>query len=219
MTMANFKFIKLITSVLMVLLIGCGVRSREFTVSAVETELPITNSNTSTPRGTDTAQEIPFEVCGNYQDWVRPTLNEQINKLKSEPRYRDLDPQAIENDLIWQNQIFTVNTYGLSYFVDYFYLSGLWSVPQDIFFEACSVSKINSGEVAYLILLQYRVEKIYWQNGQYVMLVESTPKGFQVVQFRRQDGQPQIPLKIVEYRGKELKELVASESDFITGWH
>lgn len=161
------------------------------------------------------SHEVAFAVCGQSEEWVRPSLSEQLHQIQSNPRYQDLDAQYIENNLLWQSSILSLNTYGLSLLVDVHNLAGLWALPTDIYFEPCEVLKIDSKEIAYLILLQYQVSRVYWDNNQYVMVIKSVPQGVQVVQFPRQDKQPLVPLKVVDETGRELS---VSHDDSIAGY-
>ena len=161
------------------------------------------------------SNEIDFEVCGQSYHWVRPTLREHIQEIQSNPRYQGLDAQDIENNMLWQSSILSLNTYGLSMMVDVHNLSGLWNAPTDIYFEPCDVLKIDTGEIAYLILLQYQVNRVEWDKNQYVIVVQSVPRGVQIVQFPRQDGQTRVPLKVIDEAGKEL---AVSDSDWIIGY-
>jgi hypothetical protein len=163
---------------------------------------------------------VEFSVCGESRNWVRPSLAEQLKKLHSDSRYRDFTRQEIQDDLLWQNQIFLLKNYGLSLFIDFVYLSGIWAIPPETYSKCTEIDeevlKINSGELVYVILLHNKVKKIELQNGQYLMIVEPTKKGIEFVQFSRLKGKPTIPIKVVQLNGEEL---IMSESEFISGWH
>jgi hypothetical protein len=159
--------------------------------------------------------KIDFEVCGEAPEWKRPTLTEHIQFIEANPRYQGFKPEEIENDLLWQSNILSLHNYGLSMMVDIHNLSGLWNAPTDIYFD-CDVLKIDTGEIGYLILMQYQVNRVYWDNNQYIVMVKSVEQGVQVVQFHREEQETKLPFKIIDETSGQ--EFIIIDSDWIRGY-
>jgi len=154
-------------------------------------------------------REIPFNICGESQSWVRPTEAEQAAKLKSMSRYEATTINASNYmHRLFSRKVFSFTMYGLSARYDFYYLSGLWTYPEENIWKCYKpkgvIEKINSGQLADVWLFQHRVKKIIWQNNGYVMVVEPTQKGVQFIQFPRVENQPSLPLKVVSQKGQEL---------------
>jgi hypothetical protein len=154
-------------------------------------------------------REIPFNICSESQNWLRPTEAEHTSKLRSMKRYASSTKDG-SNYMrrIFSSKVFSFTMYGLSSRYDFYYLSGLWTYPEDDIWKCYKpkgvIAKINSGQLTDVWLFDHNVKKITWQNNRYVMLVEPTQKGVQFIQFPRIENQPSIPLKVVTLKGEEL---------------
>ncbi|PSB31903.1 hypothetical protein [Stenomitos frigidus] len=155
------------------------------------------------------AVDVPFEVCGEAQTWVRPTKAEQAKKLQSLPRYAgDLANQPLQGvaQRFWQQKIFSFTQYGLSLRMEPIYLSGLWSVQDTLWkcYNADNVTQINTGKTAEVWVLSHRVTRIRWTGEQYVMVVQPAQAGVQFIQFPRRESRSALPLKVVTEMGAKL---------------
>ena len=154
------------------------------------------------------AVDIPFEVCGEAQTWVRPTKAEQVKKLQSLPRYSSElanPPFKALSQRFWQQNVFSFTQYGLSLRMEPIYLSGLWSVQDTLWkcYNADNVTQINAGKTAEVWVLAHRVTRIQWTGEQYVMVVQPA-QGVQFIQFPRRESRSALPLKVVTEKGTKL---------------
>lgn len=155
------------------------------------------------------AVNIPFEVCGEAQTWVRPTKADQTKKLQSLPRYGgDLTTKPLRGlaQQFWQQEVFSFTQYGLSLRMEPIYLSGLWTVQDTLWkcYNADNVTQINAGKTAEVWVLSHRVTRIQWTGEQYVMVVEPAQTGVQFIQFPRREARSSLPLKVVTETGTKL---------------
>ncbi len=151
---------------------------------------------------------IPFKVCGASQTWVRPTRTEQLKKLQSMSRYSGLNPKELQDLLqrFWQRDIFSFTQYGLSLRMEPVYLSGLWTVQDQLWpcYDSTRVNQINAGKTAEVWVLSHRVTRIQWTGQQYVMVVQPAKTGVQFIQFPRRESQSTLPLSVVTDQGSKL---------------
>ncbi|MBW4578183.1 MAG: hypothetical protein KME42_01235 [Tildeniella nuda ZEHNDER 1965/U140] len=153
--------------------------------------------------------DVPFEVCGEAQTWVRPTKADQTKKLRSLPRYGgDLTTQPLKglSQRFWQQEVFSFTQYGLSLRMEPIYLSGLWTVQETLWkcYNAKNVTQINAGKTAEVWVLSHRVTRIKWTGEQYVMVVQPAQTGVQFIQFPRREARSSLPLKVVTETGAKL---------------
>ena len=153
--------------------------------------------------------DIPFEVCGEAQTWVRPTKAEQAKKLQSLPRYsNELASQPLKGlaQRFWQQQVFSFTQYGLSLRMEPIYFSGLWTVEDTLWkcYNANNVTQINAGKTAEVWVLSHRVTRIQWTGEQYVMVVQPAQTGVQFIQFPRRESRSTLPLKVITEAGTKL---------------
>ncbi|MBW4469026.1 MAG: hypothetical protein KME45_01330 [Stenomitos rutilans HA7619-LM2] len=155
------------------------------------------------------AAEIPFEVCGEAQNWVRPPRADQLKKLQSLPRYaNDPNSQPLQSlsKRFWQQDVFSFTQYGLSLRVEPIYLSGLWTVEDTLWrcYNATNITQINAGKTAEVWVLSHRVTRIQWTGEQYVMTVQPSRTGVQFIQFPRRESRSSLPLKVITDKGTKL---------------
>lgn len=153
--------------------------------------------------------EIPFKVCGEAQNWVRPAKADQLRKLQSLPRYVN-DPHSRPlqslSQRFWQQDVFSFTQYGLSLRVEPVYLSGLWTVEDTLWkcYTPTNVTQINTGKTAEVWVLSHRVTRLQWTGEQYVMTVQPARAGVQFIQFPRRESRSSLPLKVITEKGTKL---------------
>lgn len=155
------------------------------------------------------AADIPFDVCGEVQSWVRPTRAAQLKKLQSLPRYasnQTSQPVKSLSQRFWQQDVFSFTQYGLSLRMEPIYLSGLWTVEDTLWkcYNAATITQLNAGKTAEVWVLSHRVTRIQWTGKQYVMTVQPARTGVQFIQFPRRESRSSLPLKVVTDRGAKL---------------
>ncbi|MEH2312047.1 MAG: hypothetical protein V7K35_11735 [Nostoc sp.] len=199
---------KLLKLVSMFLLTGAFVSAQ--TIISITFSQPAASQSINRSK----AIEVPFKICNSTETWVRPTKAEQMKFLRENmsARYDDLtkNPEPYERWLSYNIYSFTI--YGGSSFFDYHYLAGLWT-PSDNLVWQCDESsrhKINTGEIAEVWVLLYRVISIKWVGNHYLMVVKPTKKGRQYIQLSRREHQDSLPLKVVTEDGSEIKVLPLS---------
>lgn len=153
--------------------------------------------------------DMPFEVCGEAQNWVRPTQAEQLKKLQSLPRYADETtnkPLQRLTQRFWQQDVFSFTQYGLSLRMEPIYLSGLWTVEDTLWkcYNTTNITQINAGKTAEVWVLSHRVTRLQWTGEQYVMTVEPARTGAQFIQFPRRESRSSLPLKVITKKGTKL---------------
>lgn len=155
------------------------------------------------------ATDIPFEVCGEAQNWVRPTRADQLKMLQSLPRYAN-DPASKPlqslNQRFWKQDVFSFTQYGLSLRQEPIYLSGLWTVQDTLWkcYNSTSITRINAGKTAEVWVLSHRVTRLQWTGSQYIMTVEPARTGVQFIQFPRHESRSSLPLKVITQTGSKL---------------
>ena len=148
-----------------------------------------------------------FLVCSQAVDWQRPAQDQQQKQIATDERYsgllQDKDFQTLATQF-WQHDILSFTTYGLSARMEPINLSGLWSVADDVW-ESCysnnEGTEINEGALAEAWLMHHRIVDLQWQNDSYVMVVDRSNQGMQVVQFARHETAAELPLTIVTTEG------------------
>lgn len=160
-----------------------------------------------TPSPSDAQSAPEYLVCSEAANWQRPTVEQQQKQLTTDERYGELvndkDFQELAQDL-WHHHILSFTTYGLSARMEPINLSGLWSVADDIWNHCYSQGEgasINEGTLAEAWLMNYQVVDLQWQADRYVMFVEPSSQGMQVVQFARKEREPELPLTITTSQG------------------
>ncbi|HSM84331.1 MAG TPA: hypothetical protein VLS96_21760 [Nodosilinea sp.] len=157
----------------------------------------------------DGAPSLTTEVCVSLPNWQRPSEYAQTKQLESMPRYGtalDTDPLAEMAKTWWSHEVFSFTTYGLSARTDPLYLSGVWTALDDTWscYDGDQPEQINQGELAELWLLNHRLVSLEWQDNQYVVTVEPTGAGLELVHFSRQERDPELPLSVITTAGEPL---------------
>jgi hypothetical protein len=155
---------------------------------------------------------LSINICTNINNWEKPSLDQQIQTLSENERYgKEINEPPLKNlfDELWNNQVFVFTEYGLSARIEPIYLSGTWTVIDDIWdcYTEDTVTKINSGKQGEVWLLGLKFVNLEWKDQQYYLTVESNNNSFQMIQFTRQEKQPSLPLNIVNTQGKNLTYL------------
>jgi hypothetical protein len=181
-------------------LLTLGVFFTSFSVSA----------QTSNPIAQSTEKNIPFQVCVEAKNWVRPSPAKQKEYLESFKRYSKKQVEKLGGDY-WTNDIFAfINYPGGSGIFDINNLSGIWSLKdgEAIKNKQCtSISSIESKHKADIWLFTYKPMSIKWVSNSYVMVVKPIQKGIQVIHFDRKENQDKLPLTVVTESGKQVQVL------------
>ncbi|NJN20982.1 MAG: hypothetical protein HC812_07055 [Leptolyngbya sp. RL_3_1] len=174
-------------------LVGCP-DPRQTGYSAAETSaVPVAATVTPTADGL-VQNAVPYDICADLANWVRPAPEVQQQTLQQDPRYsNDLETEPLRtlSEQFWTQPVITFTTYGLSARLEPMNLSGVWTATDQI--EPCYTGDrplaINQGDWAEVWIIGHRLSGLEWSNGQYQLTVEPASKGLQVVQFERQEAQ------------------------------
>ena len=145
--------------------------------------------------------ESSAQVCAQVVDWVRPDEQGHMKQLEALPRYGDQiyeDPlKTLLNDFR-SHQAITFTTYGLSARTEPLYMSGVWTAVDQLWscYDGDQPQQINAGELAEVWLLNYRLVDLEPADTGYLMTVEPTETGMEVVQFARQEGSARLNLTV-----------------------
>ncbi|MEM8505477.1 MAG: hypothetical protein AAF716_20280 [Cyanobacteria bacterium P01_D01_bin.1] len=158
--------------------------------------------------------DVEFEICAAVDSWQRPSDAEQAKQLGEDSRYATaLDSDDSENSLkmassqFWDHQVISFTTYGLSARMEPVNLSGLWTVEDQLLgcYEPEATMAINEGDRAEAWLLNQQITSLEWDGTSYVMTVEPSSTGMQVVQFNRMDSSASLPLTVVTDSGLAIE--------------
>ncbi|NJL54439.1 hypothetical protein HC928_04035 [bacterium] len=156
---------------------------------------------------------LPVEICLNLPDWQRPSQQLQEKQLQSMPRYGAAlqdEPLLSVAKAWWGHEVFSFTTYGLSARTDPLYLSGLWTAMEETWdcYSSSQPDQINNGQMAEVWLMHHRLLALEWQDNQYVMTVEPSESGLQLVQFPRREQGQALPLSLITVAGDVLPVMV-----------
>lgn len=173
------------------------------TLTPTPTEAPAPQDTpTDTPRSVPSpsleeilsrGQESLFLVCAESVNWVRPSEEEQRREWWENPRYVTQDPQTLEHIRYPWTHNFIMHYGGASPQYDLVNLTGIWAATditwhcEDFWRESRLGTGAGPGlEIwAEIWALGYRVDTIKHLGTNYVVVVEPTNSGFQVVDFQR----------------------------------
>lgn len=177
----------------------------EATVTQKDAVSPRLNPSNTIAQSTT---NIPFEVCSESKTWVRPTETQQRKQLQSMKRYPD-ETIAQLGGSYWTHNILSFTKYpGGSGTYDITHRTGLWTLHDATHPSKCDgFSVIDSGQKASVWLLLHRVKSTKWQGNRYVMVVQPTSSGVQVIRFPRRERQEKLPLTVVTEDGKRVNVL------------
>ena len=155
------------------------------------------------------AESIDFEICSESPNWMRLTESDQLKQLRENPRYGaaiEAEPLKSLSQDFWRHEAISFTTYGLSARIEPLYFSGLWTIVDTLSpcYEGSRAEKINAGQVAEVWLISHKADQLQWDGDRYIMNVQPTGEGIQLVQFSRQESQPSLPLTILTEDGTEV---------------
>jgi hypothetical protein len=152
---------------------------------------------------------VAYDICGEIDDWQRPSLEAQTEALMTNPRYGEAlatEPLQSLFEKFWHESLITFTTYGLSARTEPVYLSGVWTgiEAMEACYEGDRPTTINAGERAEMWLIGYQVVDFTWTGETYQMTVEPTPAGLRFLQFERVENEATLPLVVLENTGQAL---------------
>ncbi|MBF2034547.1 MAG: hypothetical protein IGR92_03475 [Leptolyngbyaceae cyanobacterium T60_A2020_046] len=161
------------------------------------------------PDHTAVPNTVAFEVCANFPDWTRPAADLQAETLAANPRYQGMlneEPLRSLSEKFWQESIISFTTYGLSARMEPIYLSGVWTIADEIWgcYEGDRGAAINRGELAEVWLINHRIVDVAWVENTYLLTVEPTTQGIQLMQFERQEANDDLPLMVTARDGQAI---------------
>lgn len=155
---------------------------------------------------------VSYDICADLATWVRPEFAVQQQTVLQDPRYSQSlgqEPLRTLSEQFWMQSIITFTTYGLSARVEPMNFSGVWTATAQL--EPCYGGDrpvaINQGDWAEVWIIGHRLAGIEWSNGQYLLTVEPTTQGLQVVQFERQETQSPLALAAVTPEGTVVSSI------------
>lgn len=159
-----------------------------------------------------TAAAVAVEVCAELPEWQRSPEMAHIKQLQEMPRYGSaLESEPLKGLLekFWRHEIFSFTTYGLSARTEPVYLSGVWTALDNLWscYDGNQPEAINQGELAEVWLIHHRAVDLQWAEGQYTLVVEPSDRGLQLIQFSRQEQQPELPLTVVTAAGNSVEAI------------
>ncbi|GAC1451030.1 MAG: hypothetical protein NVSMB70_19740 [Chamaesiphon sp.] len=179
-------------------------------MSSAKGEASINNPTEASNKLTRSTTNIPFEICGESKTWMRPNKVEQKKNLQSmEGRYSSKTIEELGGSY-WTHNIFSFTSYaGSSGTYDIRHLSGLWTPQNPTRPSTCdrSITALNAGKIARVWLLLNRVVSIKWLDKHYVIVVQPTHRGVQIINFSRREQQPSLPLTVVTESGSQVQVL------------
>ena len=152
---------------------------------------------------------VEFETCAAIDNWQRPSVEEQSKHLEKDARYGVTagDLSKATASPFWEQQAVSFTTYGLSARMEPVNLTGLWTVEDEM--QNCytpeTTMAINEGDRAETWLLNHQIQSLVKAGDRYIMTVEPTATGMQVVQFDRVDELAALPLEIVTTAGETVE--------------
>ncbi len=152
---------------------------------------------------------ILTDICLDLPQWQRPSPNDQAKQLETMGRYEaTLATGTVAEDGKdwWHHDAFSFTTYGLSARTDPLYLSGVWTAIDQIWdcYSDDQPERINAGDLAEVWLLNHRLVDLRWQDDHYLLTVEPSQGGLQLVQFQRQEVAAQLPINLITTDGQGL---------------
>ena len=178
------------------LIAGCGLQATQSSIDQVLTE----------------GEAIPFDVCGTWASWQRPSLEEQMEQWWSNLRYSELPQESL--DAYWQSSFF-FNYANASGSYDTVNLSGLWTLPAEVqrgcLDPAVQVSVLKLEE-AELWVLDHQVQTIMAIGDDYVIQVRPSIGTIQFVHFPRPDRRGPLIAYFADETGRLITRIDESKS-------
>jgi hypothetical protein len=192
-------------------LVGCpSLRSLAEAPTRAEEALPVVQTApTQVAIATASPTEVAYDICGEINDWQRPSLEAQTAALMANPRYgAALETEPLQSlfEKFWNESLITFTTYGLSARTEPVYLSGVWTgiEAMSACYEGDRPTEINAGNRAEMWLIGYQVVDLIWTGETYQMTVKPTTAGLRFLQFERLEGEETLPLVVLENTGQAL---------------
>jgi hypothetical protein len=166
--------------------------------------------------GWETSEPLPFMVCDSSETWMRPSEEEQSERVWYGERYyggADWDLERLqatfyEDFFHWHG--------GASESLDLSLQHGLWSTEDRSSGDpqcARGGAQLPRGEVISVYLLLHEAKEVRLSGNTYWVVVEETPSGFQEIQFTNPlfpeettEEYPELDhtVVIVDVEGREL---------------
>ncbi|MBD0335550.1 MAG: hypothetical protein ICV62_08675 [Cyanobacteria bacterium Co-bin13] len=156
--------------------------------------------------------DAAFEVCADLPGWQRSPETAHLKELQEMPRYGSaIESEPLKSLLqdFWSHQVFSFTTYGLSARTEPIYLSGVWTALDDIWscYDGSQPEQINNGDRAEVWLINHQAVDLQWSEGRYLLTVEPSGSGLQLIQFDRQESSAALPLVVVTTGGETIEVL------------
>ncbi|MGF1566619.1 MAG: hypothetical protein ACFCVD_00850 [Nodosilinea sp.] len=186
---------------------GQLARSQPSTQPAASPSPTLAQSRTTATE--ETPVELAAEVCVSLPDWQRPSEQDQAKQLGAMSRYGSAladEPLLSAAKNWWSHEAFAFTTYGLSARTDPLYLSGVWTAMDSIWdcYAGDQPERINNGDLAEVWLINHSLVGVQWQDDHYLLAVEPSATGLQIVQFQRQEQDSSLPISLVTTVGHPL---------------
>lgn len=158
------------------------------------------------------AMALSVDLCLDLPAWQRPSRQLQEKALQTLPDSGlFLEDESLSTTLKawWNHQAFSFTTYGLSARTLPLYFAGLWTVLEATWscYDGDQAERLNQGQLAELWLIQHRLLSVEWRDQQYIVTVEPSQSGLQLVQFPRQEVYATLPLRLVSATGESVPVL------------
>lgn len=168
------------------------------------------NTKEAVAQETGDRAAVDFETCAAVPDWQRPSASEQSKHLEKTPHFgaaAQSDDSKAMSSSFWDGQVVSFTTYGLSARLEPVNLTGLWTVDAEM--QNCytpeTTTAINAGDRAETWLLNQQIKSLEKVGDRYVMTIEPTATGMQVVQFERTDELATLSLDVVNTSGEAVE--------------
>ncbi len=152
--------------------------------------------------------DVPFEVCFEDDPWTRPTLEEQRQRVWSDPRYASAGEAYLASHPLWTDD-FLQYPGGADAHGTMKRLGGLWSADFTSRGDGLCRQRhhdVSIGRQAEIWLKYHRAVSLRRLESSYVLVVEPREQGFQVVDFLRPDRCP-ITIFFLTPGGEEIHRL------------
>jgi len=174
------------------------------------TDSPLTHLSPAVAEIIANGEHIPYEICAQNLDWVRPSEEEQRSVWESS-RYSGVDQDVLKYP--WDQDFFI--TYGsASINYDIINLSGLWTLPEgtrDPCFEEENQDAILKFKKAEIWVLNHSVTEIRRASAKYAIIVEPIGRGVQFLHFYRLSGNMALTLYFVTSDGSVIDHINETE--------
>lgn len=152
--------------------------------------------------------DVPFEVCFEDDTWTRPTLEQQRQRVWSDPRYASAGEAYLASLPLWTDD-FLQYPGGADAHGTMKRLGGLWSADFTSRGDGLCRHRqqdVSTGRQAEIWLKYHRVVSLRRLESSYVFVVEPRDQGFQAVDFLRPDRCP-ITIFFLTAEGEEIGRL------------